>query len=66
MEEQIKRLKELAMKNYQNGGDFVVECWDRRTFVEFIEEHGADSERKLLILIGVLAERNRDIEAEIF
>ena len=31
-------LMALAMKHYANGGDCVVECWDRKTFDEYCRQ----------------------------
>jgi len=30
----------LAMKNYSRGGDGYVECWDERTFNDYVAECG--------------------------
>lgn len=30
----------LANKHYENGGNAIVECWDRSTFTEYISQFG--------------------------
>lgn len=37
MEERIARLKKLAMTNYEQGGHWFIECWDKKDWVEFVE-----------------------------
>ena len=41
-----KELYKLALRNYENGGDGIVECWDESTFNEYVAEFG-QSPKKL-------------------
>ena len=34
-----------AEKNYNKGGDAIVECWDENQFNEYVAECGADDQR---------------------
>ena len=43
----IERVKELAMKNYERGGDGIIECYDDKMIQELIDS-GVDTEKKLL------------------
>ena len=36
----IEEVKNLAMDNYENGGDAVYETWDDKDIEEWIEEDG--------------------------
>ena len=36
----IEKVKEIAMKNYNSGGDVVIECWDDKDIQEFIDGTG--------------------------
>ena len=39
-----KEFYKLALKNYENGGDGIVECWDENTFNEYVAEFGPITE----------------------
>ena len=43
----IEKVKELAMKNYNKGGDTIVECYDNNQIQELIDS-GINTEKKLL------------------
>ena len=43
----IERVKELAMENYNKGGDAIVECYENKMIQELIES-GIDTEEKML------------------
>lgn len=40
-----KEFYKLALRNYENGGDGVVECWDENTFNEYVAEFGPITEK---------------------
>ncbi len=40
-----KEFYKLALKNYENGGDGIVECWDENTFNEYVAEFGPITEK---------------------
>ncbi len=40
-----KEFYKLALHNYENGGDGVVECWDENTFNEYVKEFGPITEK---------------------
>jgi hypothetical protein len=69
MEEKIKMLKQLALDNYNNGGDGMVECWDNKDYEQFItrcEEQGKDIKETALKDMGVYDSHRKDIEATAF
>ncbi len=39
---------ELAKKNYSKGGDVAVECWDERTFNEYVKNFGPMTKKEAL------------------
>ena len=43
-----EELMEFALAHYEEGGDGVYECWDRRTYNEYVTELGAITEEKAL------------------
>ena len=43
-----KELIEYAKKHYAKGGDGVYECWDERTFNEYVKDHGGITKTKAL------------------
>lgn len=40
-----KEFYKLALRNYENGGDGIVECWDENTFNEYVNEFGPITEK---------------------
>ena len=40
-----KELYKLALRNYETGGDGIVECWDENTFNEYVAEFGPITEK---------------------
>lgn len=51
----------LALKNYENGGDGVVECWDENTFNEYVAEFGPITTKSAMRMFSTW----RDICADI-
>lgn len=43
-----KEFYKLALRNYENGGDGIVECWDENTFNEYVNEFGPITEEVAL------------------
>ena len=43
----VERVKELAMQNYEKGGDTIVECYTDKEIEELIN-NGVNTEKKLL------------------
>lgn len=48
-----EELMALALKYYNKGGDGVYECWDRRTFNDYVAEFGDITEEVALKMFGV-------------
>lgn len=36
----VAEVRKIAMKNYNRGGDIVVECWTDEDITEWIVEYG--------------------------
>lgn len=36
----IEEVKEIAMKNYEKGGDVIIECWDDEDIADWIKREG--------------------------
>jgi hypothetical protein len=34
----IEYIKKMAIKNYNTGGDVIIECWDNKDIQEFIDD----------------------------
>lgn len=43
-----EELMEFALAHYEEGGDGVYECWDRRTYNEHVAEFGEITKEKAL------------------
>lgn len=41
-------MKKFAIQHYNEGGDFFVECWDKKDYEEYCEECGAVTKKKAL------------------
>lgn len=50
----------LALKNYNNGGDAVVECWTEADFDEYVQEFGPMTEAAALDMFGTADDVYRD------
>ena len=37
---------DLAMTNYEKGGDSFVECWEQTEFDEYVSTHGSITKAK--------------------
>jgi hypothetical protein len=67
----VEAVKAHAVKNYEQGGwDYVVECWSSADIETKIVENVLDTEPKAIAwfgeIVGLLDERRRDVQAEIF
>lgn len=45
-----EELMTFALQYYNEGGDGVYECWDKRTFDEYVAEFGPITKRKALAM----------------
>ena len=61
-----KELMEFALLHYEEGGDFIYECWDERIFNEYVAEFGDITKAKALAIFQELEERRREIQATIW
>lgn len=61
-----KELKEFALVNYEKGGDFIYECWDERTFNEYVAEFGDITKAKALEIFKQLDDRRKEIQSTIW
>ena len=55
-------LYNLALQNYEHGGDGIVECWDENTLREYEAEFGKMTKERALKMFKTLDEVRRDIE----
>lgn len=64
----IAKLKEKALELYNEGGDFLVECYDQEDWEDFVNDVDTyeEAEELMLKVIGIKNERRNDIQAEIF
>ena len=58
-----EELKAFALAHYNEGGDGVYECWDERTFNEYVAEFGAITEEKALEMFHQYNEICREYQA---
>lgn len=56
-----KEFYKLALRNYKNGGDGIVECWDENTFNEYVAEFGPITEKVAQEMFDTAMDIYRDI-----
>ena len=59
----IQEIKDYAMKNYEHGGDVIIECWSDEEIQQFLDECGKKNRNPKKELDGLFAERNEYFEA---
>ena len=52
--------QELGKKNYNKGGDVIVECWDEKDFADYVKEFGPVTKAKALRMIAVYKDRESE------
>lgn len=55
----VEEVKKYAMKNYENGGDAIVECWEDSDIEDFLRRNPNPME----MLNTMFAIRNEEFEA---
>lgn len=43
-----EELIDYALQHYEQGGDGVYECWDERTYNEYVKQFGPITKKKAL------------------
>lgn len=59
-----KEFYKLALKNYNNGGDGIVECWSESDFDEYVQEFGEMTEEAAKAMFEDADEVFRDMTAD--
>lgn len=59
----FEELQAYAQAHYNRGGDSVVECWDSKTYDEYVEMFGPITKRKALAMFRFLDATNRELMA---
>jgi hypothetical protein len=54
---------EYARQHYNRGGDSVYECWDERTFNEYVEQFGPITKKKALGMFRINYSISREYRA---
>lgn len=55
-----EELIDYAKEHYTRGGDGIYECWDRRTYNEYVELFGPITKRGALQMFRLNREIDRD------
>lgn len=55
-----EELMEYAKKHYNKGGDATYECWDERTYNDYVNMFGAITKRKALAMFKLDYEIQKD------
>jgi hypothetical protein len=55
-------LMDYAMRNYDKGGDGVVECWDKTTFDAYVRECGDMTKTKARQLFRLYKDTTDDVQ----
>ena len=56
-----REFQELALKNYNNGGDVIVECWDEQSFQVHRQEFGPMTEEKARALFRLYKSNESEV-----
>ena len=56
----------FALEHYNEGGDGVYECWDRRTYEEYIAEFGPITKSKALKMFNQYNEIVAEYQATVW
>ena len=59
----IEKVKELAKKNYQTGGDVIIECWDDKDIQEFIDDNSTIE--KLMKMFKIYDDKYKDMTVDV-
>lgn len=62
----VKQIKAFCKKNYNNGYDAVVECWDNSDIIEFIEQHNITSVAEFKKAYAPFIEHRNEVKATAF
>ena len=57
-----KEFMAYAQKNYNKGGDAIVECWEEKQFDEYVAECGRMTKERADALMGMYEEVRADEE----
>ena len=57
-----KEFYKLALRNYENGGDGFVECWDENAFNIYVEAFGPITEKTALNMFDTAEEIWSDMQ----
>ena len=55
-----EELMAYALKQYSKGGDAMYECWDERTFSDYVEMFGPITKSRALEMFRLEREIQRD------
>jgi len=64
-EEIIAKIKKIALKNYENGGDVFIECYDSRDWDEYFDQcnqYKIDPIKRALEIMGMRDEHRKGVE----
>ena len=61
-----EELMEYAKAHYNKGGDGVYECWDERTYNEYVSEFGPITKRRALAMFKDSYDEYMDIMATVW
>ena len=65
MKERIEELRKIAMANYNQGGDGMVECWTNEDYEDFIkkaEARGEDVVQEFYASMKIYQDHREDIQ----
>lgn len=64
----MMELKKVALECYEEGGDYMTECWNVAYWIEFIDDHSESEDivGELKALMKLLNDRREDVQSEAF
>lgn len=70
VEQKIEYAKSIALKHYEQGGDGMIECWDKQDFLDWFERYQLTTREQIhkecLQLFGLWHERAEGIRNTAF
>lgn len=59
----VKDVKDYAMKNYENGGDVIIECWTDKEIQQLLDECKAENKNPKEVIDTIISTWNEKREA---
>ena len=62
----VQQIRDFCIRNYEDGYDTVVECWDQDDLAAYIDEHDIRSKGEVIAVYAPTRAYSAEIMAEAF